>query len=118
MFERLVQELSVRADRLESVMLYHDRLAKEQSGQHRDEAGTGEMDNVRRSNQAEKLRQAGLAHDAEWERVVVKVAARGRGCKSNLDAPRMILFGEARRQGHHDGLHPADLRRKRVGVNE
>ena len=95
---RLDEELAVGANRLKSVMFDDHEFPNQEAKNERCQCRTGDMDEIRFSNQAPELKEAGLADRHEWECTVIITSCRSVCDKRDFElwrAARIAEIGEA-----------------------
>ena len=114
---RLVEELAVRADSLEPVVLDNDRFAREPGQNKGPERRASNMHEVRIADQSKQGKRTRLANNGKRKIFVAETAGRRLRHQRHIEFPLVRnrpAFRKPARQGFDDGFHAADAGREIV----
>lgn len=113
LFRRFQEELAIRANRLKTVVLYDNGLARQIGEEKRQKRRTCEMKNVSPLNQLPKFTERGLANYDERKTAIIKAAAGGLGSQGYFQSSIACLRRKVSQtccKGQDECFHSADAR--------
>jgi len=121
LFRRFHEKLSIRTDRLKTVVLYDNGLARQISEEKGHKRGACDMKDISPTNQSPELAEIRLADNSERKHVIFEIVRASLCYDGEVKLGGTVglaKIGKAASQGQNDRFDAADTGCKKVRVDQ